>query len=179
MFARDCTRDRASGPTVSLVSSPRPLQAKIVLLQEMPYLDMWTGDHFRPDYASSRWRSSATHAAFSQCLKAHRNVQKRIEDARYCHLPVGMSITGLDWLQSAADILFARSLRAADHVLWAADTSIPETAGEIVLLCTSKPPFNNKVNCFLIAHFICLRDFLSSSWVSRSPKEIDAQDYCV
>lgn len=114
---------------MSLVSSPRPLKAKIALLQEMPYLDMWTGDHFKPDYASTRWRPSATRAAFSQCLKAYHNLQKRIEGARYCHVPVGMSIAGLDWLRSASDILFARSLRFADHILWAADSSLSEMAG--------------------------------------------------
>ncbi len=53
--------------------------------------------------------------------------QDRIALARYSHLPVGN--TGSDWMLHSADVLFARCLRDAGHLLWATDPHLPDVAG--------------------------------------------------
>lgn len=52
--------------------------------------------------------------------------QERVALARYAHLPLGN--IGPDWELAAADALYARCLRDAKHVLWAADPSLPGLA---------------------------------------------------
>jgi Domain of unknown function (DUF1744) len=54
-------------------------------------------------------------------------LQNRAELARYAHLPLA-AIAG-DWRTATADALFARMLRDAGQLLWAADASLPELWG--------------------------------------------------
>jgi DNA polymerase epsilon subunit 1 len=53
--------------------------------------------------------------------------QEHLEAAAYAHLPLGA--LGSDWVLDAADALFARALRDAGCLLWAADSAQPDVAG--------------------------------------------------
>ncbi len=50
-------------------------------------------------------------------------LQERIGVAQYAHLP--LACLRDDWVIDTADALFARLLRDAEHLLWAADTTLP------------------------------------------------------
>lgn len=48
--------------------------------------------------------------------------------ANYAHLPLGH--IGGDWVLDTADALFARTLRDADCLLWAVDSTLPQVPGD-------------------------------------------------
>lgn len=60
----------------------------------------------------------------------HPPLQARIQAAQYAHLP--LCSFGPDWVVDTCDALYARLLREAGHVLWAADPAQPDLA--------SRPP---------------------------------------
>ena len=73
-----------------------------------------------------------------------RSAQERVELARYAQLPV--AAIGADAELAAADAALARALRAAGHLLWAADPGLPDIAGTAaeddadMFLCADQGP---------------------------------------
>lgn len=55
------------------------------------------------------------------------HLQDQAEMARYVRLPLGNF--GSDCWTQGADVLFARALREAGHLLWATDDALPDVAG--------------------------------------------------
>lgn len=55
-------------------------------------------------------------------------VQEQVALARFSHVPLGN--VGADWVLDTADVLFARALREANHLLWAEDASLPDVAAK-------------------------------------------------
>ncbi|GMH42344.1 hypothetical protein BSKO_10263 [Bryopsis sp. KO-2023] len=121
------------GPAMALVTSPlalKALQQEVPILCEIPCCDLPSGRSSRDiqsAYENPRWRVSVTEAVFKQCVSAGAGLQQRMEQAKYCELPLGFT-SGGNWMQAAADVMYARSLRETDHLLWAVDSDMPSMA---------------------------------------------------
>lgn len=100
-------------------------------MDEMPIMDVCSRECEEPDYQDLKWRIEATRTVFAQCINGFQSAQHRLESAKYCNVPMGIDRGGSDWFQMAADVLFARSLRAADHILWSVDSPASELAGQL------------------------------------------------
>lgn len=76
------------------------------------------------DLPALGWQLPAARGAVQQLLGAGSWLRARVAAAQYAHLP--LASIGADWILDAADALYARQLREAGHLLWAADPSQPE-----------------------------------------------------
>lgn len=91
-------------------------------------MDVYIRESVEPDYQDLKWRIQATRSVFAQCINGLESAQQRLESAKYCNVPMGIGRRNSNWLQMAADAMFARSLKNSDHVLWAIDSSSLELA---------------------------------------------------
>lgn len=78
-------------------------------------------------YPALSWQLPAARAAARRMVAAPAWLAARLQAARYAHLP--LASIGEDWVVDACDALFARQLRDAGHLLWAADPAQPDPGG--------------------------------------------------
>ncbi|KAF8072990.1 POL2A [Scenedesmus sp. PABB004] len=93
-------------------------------------------------YPALQWQLRAARRALAALAAAGPWLRDRAALTRYAHVPLGA--LGRDALMSIADTLFARRLRAARHVLWAADPALPDLGVEALaeddLFTLDEPP---------------------------------------
>lgn len=82
----------------------------------------WLLVHCR--YPALQWQLRAARRALSAVAGAGPWLGDRVRATRYAHVP--LAALGRDALMSIADVLMARRLREAGHVLWAADPALPD-----------------------------------------------------
>ncbi|PRW20477.1 DNA polymerase epsilon catalytic subunit A [Chlorella sorokiniana] len=118
-------KDRARAPTVLLLNSDEPaaLRHSLPALADLPTAAMPLAAA-PSGLPTLGWQLPAARAAVQQLLAAGEWLRARVAAAQYAHLPLA-SIGG-DWILDAADALYARQLREAGHLLWAADPSQPD-----------------------------------------------------
>lgn len=75
-------------------------------------------------YPALQWQLRAARRALAAVAAAGPWLRDRVGLTRYAHVP--LAGLGRDGLMSIADVLMARRLREAGHVLWTADPALPD-----------------------------------------------------
>ena len=75
-------------------------------------------------YPALQWQVRAARRALQAVAVSGGWVREQAALTRYAHVPLG-GLGPDPWL-SIADVLYARNLRQANHVLWCKDPSLPE-----------------------------------------------------
>ncbi|GAX75625.1 hypothetical protein CEUSTIGMA_g3069.t1 [Chlamydomonas eustigma] len=111
------------GPVVS----SRLQQQGLPLLGEFPCVDITpNADDCR--YPTLQWQARAAKLALKRMAVTGGWLRERASLSRYAH--VSLSNLGGDAAVAVADVLMARSLRDAQHVLWLSDPSLPDLGVE-------------------------------------------------
>jgi DNA polymerase epsilon subunit 1 len=116
------------GPTVILTQSTLPwnaLRDALPLLNEFPRINILANERDN-QYPIFGWFSYAAQIAVQRAVQIPRYYDQAITMSRYANIPVGQW-TG-DVLHYC-DILFARRLKQADHVLWFSLGPSPDLGG--------------------------------------------------
>ena len=79
--------------------------------------------HAVPRYPLLQWQARAGRRAVARLAQAGTWLRERVLLSRYAAVP--LSNLGSDSSVAVADVLMARSLREANHVLWMRDPSLP------------------------------------------------------
>lgn len=117
------------GPTVALVEAPagaRELQRLIPGLQGLPVVAIPHNDA-DGQFPTLGWQPDAARLAVRRAAVAGPWLKERVALAAYAHVPVGNF--GPDWVVTVADAFFGRTLRDANHVLWASTSGQPDLGG--------------------------------------------------
>lgn len=75
-------------------------------------------------YPALQWQLRAARRALAAVAASGAWLRDRAALTRYAHVP--LAGLGRDALMNIADVLMARRLREAKHVLWAADPALPD-----------------------------------------------------
>lgn len=75
-------------------------------------------------YPALQWQLRAARRALAAVAAAGPWLQECVALTRYAHVP--LAGLGRDALMSIADVLMARRLREAGHVLWTVDPALPD-----------------------------------------------------
>jgi len=75
-------------------------------------------------YPALQWQLRAARRALAAVAAAGPWLRDRVGLTRYAHVP--LAGLGRDGLMGIADVLMARRLREAGHVLWTADPALPD-----------------------------------------------------
>lgn len=75
-------------------------------------------------YPLLQWQLRAVRRALEAVAGSGPWLHERVALTRYAHVP--LAGLGRDALMSIADVLMARRLREARHVLWAVDPALPD-----------------------------------------------------
>jgi len=96
-------------------------------LSEVPCVDVpsHAGDS---KYPPLQWQARAARRAAHRVSAIGEWLRERAALARYAHVPLA-NLAG-DATVAVADVLFARNLRAANHLLWVCDVTLPDLGVE-------------------------------------------------
>ncbi|WIA29248.1 hypothetical protein OEZ86_011756 [Tetradesmus obliquus] len=119
-------REAQRGPCVATVQCPggsSRLQQDMPLLGDFPCVDKPVAvDDAK--YPALQWQLRAARRALAAVAASGAWLRDRAALTRYAHVP--LAGLGRDALMNIADVLMARRLREAKHVLWAADPALPD-----------------------------------------------------
>ncbi|GAB4815178.1 hypothetical protein N2152v2_002224 [Parachlorella kessleri] len=123
-------RDRSSAPGLMLLSAPdaSDLQHNVPVLADFPCANVPAEGQGAQAFPALGWQMQQTRAVLQQLVIMPQWLQARIQAAQYAHLP--LCSFGADWVLDTCDALYARQLREAGHLLWAADPSQPDLASK-------------------------------------------------
>ncbi|GAA0141587.1 DNA metabolism protein [Lithospermum erythrorhizon] len=117
-------------PTIALIECPNPdlIKSGVKALDDFPCVT-------RPSnareslYPALGWQIFAAKISMQKCAASCHWLNHRISLSRYAHVPLGNF--EVDWVLHTADILYSRSLRDQQQVLWISDNGIPDLGGII------------------------------------------------
>ncbi|KAG1663133.1 hypothetical protein FOA52_000655 [Chlamydomonas sp. UWO 241] len=124
-------QNSSRAPLVVSVQAPLPaarMQAQgLSLLADFPCVDIPPhSDDSR--YPALQWQAKAAKRAAIRMAQAGPWLRERAGMCRYAQVP--LSDLGGDTAVAVADVMLARSLREAQHVLWVRDPSLPDLGVE-------------------------------------------------
>lgn len=119
-------REVHRGPVTLVCQAPQSsarLQYDIPILNDFPCVDI---PHHSDDsrYPILQWQQRAARRALYRVAMAGGWLREKVALTRYAHVP--LAHLGGDHNLAIADMLFARNLRDADHLLWCLDPSLPD-----------------------------------------------------